>query len=527
MKKYQTLETQVWQSYKNKDYRHAIFLCNEINTQYPNEVNGWLVTAELSLKLNNPKITLAVTNKALQINVNDTLSLFYSTKALISLGNNKEALRKINAIDMTSIQEAGLLTDIGCILQSLNSHELAKEYFLLAIIKQPDSATHHYNIATSYRFFGDLDKAEVHLNKAIKLNPNDAEAHHLRSGLVKQTQENNHIKEIQSTLASNSLSKNSQVKMFYALAKELEDIKDYSLSFKTLKQGADIQHTQVNYEIDKDVALFELIKSNYNANFFQEVHRGYKDSAPIFVLGLPRTGSTLVEQILSQDNSVISAGEINYFNQELTERASRLTTKKPISNEQNIALSTKINFYEVGQSYTQRVNQYLGSDSRFIDKLPNNFLQIGAIKKALPNAKIICMRRNPLDTCYAIYKTLFVNGYPFSYDLVTLAKYYVLFDQLITHWYQQIPDSVYMLNYDELITDPIKNTQNLYDYCQLQWSKECLNFHTGAQVSTTASTTQIRQPIYSSSLEKWRHYQDELKVIIQTFERLGFHHSTA
>jgi len=245
----------------------------------------------------------------------------------------------------------------------------------------------------------------------------------------------------------------------------------------------------------------------------------------IFILGMPRTGTTLVERILASHSAVSSAGELNNFALEMSREAKKLMppqqTQAGVSKQDRVVASTGLDFSLLGQQYIDSTRPLTGNSQRFIDKMPLNFLYTGLIHLALPQAKIIHLQRHPLDTCFAIYKTLFADAYPFSYQLEELGSYYAAYRQLMAHWHQVMPDVIYDQPYETLVTDIEAKTQQLLAYCELPWEPACLDFHTQQQASTTASATQVRQPVYTSSVGKWRKFKDELAPLIKTLESEG------
>jgi len=186
-----------------------------------------------------------------------------------------------------------------------------------------------------------------------------------------------------------------------------------------------------------------------------------------------------------------------------------------------VRLSASIDFAALGDAYIESTRPFTGKTPRFIDKLPLNFLYVGLIRLALPNAKIISVRRHPLDTCYAVYKQLFVDAYPFSYDLEELARYYAAYDRLMQHWSSVTPDAVYTLRYEALVDDFEPEVRRLLAHCGLDFEEACLRFHENKSASTTASTVQVRQPVYRSSVGKWRQYREQLAPLITKLEDEG------
>jgi hypothetical protein len=241
---------------------------------------------------------------------------------------------------------------------------------------------------------------------------------------------------------------------------------------------------------------------------------GFETGEPIFIVGMPRTGTTLVERMLAGHSAVSSAGELHDFSSELVKEISRVSGGKPVPKQEIVAASVKVDFARLGRNYIAAARQAAGgSTAHFIDKLPFNFLYCGLIQRALPGARIIHMMRDPMDTCYAVYKTLFGQAYPFSYDLDELSTYYIAYRRLMDHWRRVMPGKMLDVKYEDVIADPERQARRLVAHCGLDWEQGCLEFHQSDAASTTASAVQIRQPLYSSSVLKWLNYERQLESL--------------
>ncbi|MDP9198107.1 MAG: sulfotransferase, partial [Pseudomonadota bacterium] len=231
--------------------------------------------------------------------------------------------------------------------------------------------------------------------------------------------------------------------------------------------------------------------------------------------------TTLVERILGSHSAVFSAGELNQFSLELIPLVRSTLRTKRASRLEFVAASATVDFRALGEAYIAATRSLRDSRTRFIDKLPFNFLYAGLIHLALPNAKIINLQRHPMDTCYAVYKQLFRDAYPFSYDLDDLGAYYVAYDRLMRHWNAVMPGVIHTIRYEMLVADLEGEAHRLLAYCGLPWEVGCLRFHESAAASTTASALQVRQPIYTSSVGRWRHYERQLEPLRQRLDAAG------
>jgi hypothetical protein len=250
-----------------------------------------------------------------------------------------------------------------------------------------------------------------------------------------------------------------------------------------------------------------------------------ESDAPIFIVGLPRSGSTLVDRIITSHPCVTSAGELRSFALCVVDAAETPSsaggTRSRVPRRELIARSATLDFASLGRRYLERARAEGAPPGRFADKMPLNYLYCGLIERALPRSPIVQVTRTPMAACYAMYKTLFRDGYPFSYDLDELARYYIGYRRLMQHWHANSPARIHRLSYERLVADQLGQTQALLQYCGLPWDNACTRFHLNAAPSTTASAAQIRQPLYDTSVAQWRHYSEELAGLAQQLREAG------
>jgi hypothetical protein len=243
--------------------------------------------------------------------------------------------------------------------------------------------------------------------------------------------------------------------------------------------------------------------------------------APIFIVGLPRAGSTLVERILSSHSQVQAAGELRHFMHAITAAVRKMSESVDPPVGQAITQLAQLDFAALGSDYMARCRPVTGDGRRFTDKMPVNYQHCGLIRRALPNARIVHVARGPLAACYAIYKMLFKDGYPYSYDLWEIAEYYISYRRLMDHWQRTMPGAIHELSYERLVADQPGETRRLLEFCGLEWEDACLDFHLNPAASTTASAHQVRQPIYQSAVNEWRNYAPQLAGLRAHLEAAG------
>ena len=506
---------------RKADPTDAVWACDKLNRDHPTFVPGWNLASQLALRIGDPDAALRAISRALHVEPDLPEWLLQQARCLLALGRREDARNIAQTLSNRLFYSAGLSSEAGLLMSSLEMYEQAELLFLDAVKLESGVAGYYYNLATVQRFLGKLDEAETNLDKTLVLDPGDAGALALRSGLRRQTPESNHLAELTGLLESSARSPRQTVATCYALAKELEDIGDYSRSFTYLKRGADTRREHLNYDVQRDIHTMATIRDVFTESMFTEANTGFINASPIFVIGMPRTGTTLVERILGSHSAVHAAGELNDFALNLVKVARELAGQQAISGSSLVAFSKNIDFTSLGRLYIESARERLPECVHFVDKMPMNFLYAGLIHLALPKAKIIHVERDPMDTCYAIYKTLFENAYPYSYDLPELAHYYVAYKELMAHWHRVMPGLMHTVKYEKLVTDQRSVTQSMLEYCHLSWEEQCLRSHESDGHSATASAAQIRNPVHQESIGRWKHYRNELQPLAGIFLAAG------
>ncbi len=493
------------------DLRQALEAGQDLNRQHPDYAYGWYLASWLLRKAQRLPDALRTIDRALALEPSDRFRL-HRARCLLEAGDMAGAVAAAGELRGRPLADAVLHGELGTLLYRVGDHAGALEHYSAAIDLDQGSAEFHFNRAAVRRYLGDAAGAEQDFDAAIALRPDEHEAYNGRAQLRKQTAAHNHVAQLRETIAR-TRSPAGLVQLHYALAKELEDIEDYPASFASLRQGATLKRSLMRYDVATDLGIVDRICEVYTADRFAGHVEGFDSAEAIFVIGMPRTGTTLVERILGSHPDVCAAGELNEFGLELTRRVSALAAGRALSRSEFVAATARMDFRALGQRYLERVRPYRDGRPVFIDKLPFNYLYAGLIHLALPQAKIVSVRRNPLDTCYAVYKQLFKDAYPFSYDLTELGKYYAAYDRLMRHWDAVMPGVVLTVHYEDVVADVRGQAQRLLQHCALGWDERCVRFHENARASTTASALQVRQPVYDTSIGRWRRYADQLEPL--------------
>ena len=436
-------------------------------------------------------------------------------RLLVQVRRDAEALLAADRAVALKPTDALTLDTIGCVYSRLGAHDRAAPLFAAAVAQQPDHVQMRYNLASSLGFLGRFEEAAVNYEALIAIDPGYTRAHFALSALKKQSGASNHIKRLEALLPGvrNSV---EHLHLRYALAKECEDLSEHDASFRHLDAANRPRKAELGYTIDSDQKLFARLMEQFaREDYFFDARRDAADAAaPIFVFGMPRTGTTLVDRILSSHPLVESAGELQVM-QIVIKRLTATATRVAL-DPQTVDAAGRLAPARVGADYLQGAAPHRRTSRRFIDKLPLNFLYAGYIARALPGAKLICLRRDPLDTVWSNYRHLFATGYSYynySFDLMDTARYYVLFDRLMRFWEQRFPGRILQVQYESLVDNQEVQTRRLLQHCALPWDEACLSFHENPYAVATPSATQVRQPLYRNALGRWRLYERHLQPV--------------
>lgn len=507
------------QSIDAHDFRKALAICQMLNRLHPDYPYGWYLASFLMQKVRHHADAIRAIDRALQLSYLDKYQL-HKARCHFEANDLAGAIAAAGILKDKSFIDPLLHSQLGSLLHLLGDQASALVHYSKAIELDADNADHYFNRAAVQRYFGDVAGAEAGFDKAIALKPDEFEAYNGRAHLRTQTRERNHIAQLRDVIAR-TRSPVGLVHLYYALSKEQEDLGEFEAAFASLKLGADTKRRHMQYSVDTDLQIMTKICEVYGLEMFNGQIRGFDNPDPIFVLGMPRTGTTLVERILGSHSGVFSAGELNNFSLELIRLVGKAQGPKRPSRLEFVAATVALDFKALGEAYIQSAQPLRDGSPYFIDKLPFNFLYAGLIHLALPRAKIINLQRHPMDTCYAVYKQLFRDAYPFSYDLDELGQYYIAYHRLMLHWNTVMPGVIHTMRYETLVADIEGESRRLLEYCGLPWEDQCLRFHENTQASTTASALQVRQPIYATSIGKWRHYARQLESLRMRLEGAG------
>ena len=436
--------------------------------------NGFLGRALIWKTLNHHEKALADLNKAVSLNPS-------SSKALLNRGAVKKALGRLDE-SLADLQKA--------------------------IALQPDLAEAHNNLGNTLKILGKFQEAEKSYIKALALKPEYAEAHRTFANIKTFHSQDEQYSKMRELYLNHNIPDEDRCHINFGLAKACEDLGDFEQAYFHYNEGNAIRKKILNYDISQDTRLFKALKSKYPqiSKVFLESDNVAHKFTPIFILGMPRSGTTIVEQIVSSHPEVTGAGELDFISQ----------FGHNLANGESEINSTLL--AEFRADYLEKI-KHLASGNEFItDKMPQNFRYIGLIATALPEAKIIHVKRDPAAVCWANYKTFFPSeGLGYCFSIEDTIHYIRLYEDLMEFWGSELRNKIHTLNYEQLTVNQEKETKRLIDYIGLDWHEACLSPQDNKRGVSTASSIQVRQKVYQGSSQKWKKYEPFLNGAFDQF----------
>lgn len=445
--------------------------------------------------------------------------------AIVDLGNTlKEQSRYEEAIDCfrqatrlepTNVKAhfllASTLSPAALNYDAIESYERVLEL-------RPRHAGAMLGLGHMLKTVGRQDDAIKAYRDCIEVKPDKGEIYWSLANLKTYRLTDEDIQEMESRVDKEGIGDESRVNFLFALAKAHEDSGDFDRAWEYYSRGNATRRMLEHYDPVGTEVKNDAIVEVFSTDFVEKsAGLGYPDESPIFIVGLPRSGSTLIEQILASHSMVEGTSELPYVQQ--VARTLDRNRADGINFPRALLELEERHFRALGKDYLDRAQMHrLERTPHFIDKMPNNFPSVGFIHLMLPNAKIIDARRYPLDSCLSCYRQLFGQGQPFTYDLTDIGEYFLQYQRMMDHWHEVIPGRVLTVQYEDVVTDFETQVRRLLDYCGLPFEEACLRFHDTDRPVRTASSEQVRQPIYSRSIHFWRNHEKHLDELIEVLQ---------
>tara|TARA_B100000700_G_scaffold309512_1_gene388758 strand:- start:209 stop:1732 length:1524 start_codon:yes stop_codon:yes gene_type:complete len=489
--------------YKSKKYSEAVALCKELIESNPKIGFLYNLMGIIMFELNRLDEAIDFYKKGIKVEPN--FALIYSNLGNVYKSQNKidEAEKNYKkAIDIDKkIPEPH--NNLGNLLRTENKYEEAIKSYNKAIEINNNFFWAYYNLATTYTALGNYKKANEFLEKTIKINPFFCPAHRSLSRVKKYKINDKHLHEMQKIYKNKNINEIQKKELAFAIGKAYEDIGDYISSFEYYKEGNHLHRKLINFSIDDEKKDFDSIKEIYSFELLKKVEKNNKVTPKIiFIIGMPRSGTTLVEQIISSHPEVYGCDELNFI---------------PDLYEKNInvnKLDQKI-LLDIGNEYISKINKVSNNSLVVTDKLPINFKWLGFIKLILPNSKIIHCIRNSKDNCFSIFKSFFPSKINFAFKIEEIVEFYNLYLELMEHWNKVIPNDIFNIRYENIIKNPDIEIKKIINACELKWNDQCLKFYNNKRPIKTSSDTQARSKIYSTSINSWEKYEKNLNKYLK------------
>jgi tetratricopeptide (TPR) repeat protein len=496
--------------------------CKRLIELAPRHADAWFLAAVCALRRGHPSMALERFDKATAFEAGRADYWGHRAHCLALLGRHAEARISVDRAAALPIADAATRDMLGNVLVRLGLHAEAVVEFDTAARQSPRQPRYQYNLATALMHCGDLAAAETAYERALEIDPDLAWAHLALAHMLESAPPAGRVGQLEAALERARGDVDRELVIRQALARTLEASGDTTAAFAHWAEGKSARKDRIGYTIEEDRFLFSTIERLFEASTEADPRPGAASTAPVFVIGMPRSGTTLVERILSSHSAVTPGGEMTYFADAVKEAGG--SRNGHLIDVDALGPALAGDPAAIGTRYLERVRATIGDSEYFVDKQPLNFFFVGFICRSLPNAKIVCLRRNPLDTCLSNFRHLFALGsryYRYTLSLADMAEYVALFEKLMAHWDRLFPGAVYHLQYEALVADPDAEIRRLLAFIELRFEPRILSFHRNEAPVSTASLVQVRRPIYQDSVGAWRRYARELEPLRRRLEELG------
>ncbi|QKX17072.1 sulfotransferase [Microbulbifer sp. YPW1] len=509
------------QALNRGDMRSLHQCCREILQREPGHSDAWFLISIATAAAGQLNKALEMIERALQKAPRNEEYLSQKARYCAQLNRYAPAIQAADAAMAEKPQRALILDTLGVVYAKFDEHNKAITPLRQAVALSPDNAQFQFNLGSTEQFLGNQEAARNAYRKSIELKPDFARARWALSELEKNTRNSDKRDTLQSALEKPGLSAEDQLYLSHALARHYEQGGLYRDAFSVLAEAKSRYRQKSGYTFAQDAELFSSIKSAFPVDTAGESENDL-GAESVFILGMPRSGTTLVEQIIASHSQVATLGELHEF--PLIIKQHSATSSPQALSPEVVSAALRSAPEEIAKDYIERCRERGQNSARSIDKLPMNFLYIGFILRSLPRAKIVTLERHPLDVCLSNYRQLFsfnFRYYHYHYSLSDTARYICAYQDLMAHWKSIFGDRIYTVNYEGLTENPERESREMMQYLDLPWEHGCLNFYRSENAVSTASSVQVRQPIYRDAVERWKKYEKELAPAIEIFSRAG------
>ena len=486
-------------------------IVRELLKEYPVDVSAIRVLADIGIKVGQLKDARNLLERCLELAPDFHAARHSYALVLIRLQKPEAALQEAEKLLILEPNNPNFLTLKGSILVRIGEHSEAIRVYEKVLKNYPNQARAQMSYGHTLKTVGRLDESIEAYRKCIRLSPEVGEAYWSLANLKTFRFSAEDLANMRKQVTAEGGDADDQAHLAFALGKALEDSGEYDESFHFYRRGNAIRRIEHRHNPKINVLdSVRQVRTLDKAFFEQRKDWGCQSPKPIFIVGLPRAGSTLLEQILASHSQVEGTTELQDIIA-ISRQLGGRSRKNPSGKYPEVLRQmTADQFAELGEGYLETTRIQRSGKPFFIDKMPNNFRHIGLIHLLLPNSKIIDARRHPMGGCFSGFKQLFANGQTFTYGLEDIGKYYRDYVRLMDHWDAVLPGRVYRVQYEEMVSDTDTQIRALLDYCELDFEEQCLRFYETERAVRTPSSEQVRKPIYKEGLEQWRNYETHL-----------------
>ena len=480
--------------------------------KYPRQMPFYNLLALSNRELGNFSLAIKILKSALEINSNNHTVINNLGSTYRVMGEYSKSENYFKQAMSIKPDDINILINYANLKRDTNDFDESIKFYEKAYEMNNEIATIVINLAGAYQIVGKFDLSKKCLEKFLNNNPDNVLVHKLLSTINDYKIDKNHQNKMLLTLEKNSLSEIDKATLSFSIAKSYDDQKNYKTSFEFFKKANNIQRNLIrNYSSKDEKNLFEKIKNVFkNTDFSNYTDNNYDQNKLFFIIGLPRSGTTLTHQILSSHSKVYGAGELFFLDKFL---AKNINNNDFVSIFKNYSKNNNQTIKKIIENYYSKINFIKTGKKIILDKNPINFQWLGFIKILFPNSKIIHCRRNLKDTALSIYKNSFeINSLRWSNNEDEIIQYMSLYIDLMKFWKQKIPNFIYEVEYNELIENQKLETKKLMEFCNLNWEENCLNFYKVSTPIKTVSLAQARKPIYKTSINSNKKYSSYLKM---------------
>jgi tetratricopeptide (TPR) repeat protein len=502
---------------KVRNFKDAGACCNLVLKYMPKAKEAHFLVGLVAIETADWKTAHHAMNNVVAIDENHAAGWAQLSRIYMQLGQYSNAEKAVEkSIDQAPTDP--LVQDVIGTVFSLLGYQQKALYWFDKACEASGRGAFELSRAKSLTFLGRIDEAKVALERVVQDRPNAAQAHWMLARTQKAV-DSSHIEEMQAQAARDPEGHPNQPFWQYAIGKELEDLERWDDAFNAYSKGASARRKEVAFDEGAEIAMFDALSKTFTKEWFDTARGGHETDAPIFIVGQPRTGTTLIERIITAHSDVASAGELQQFGMAIR-RSVKANTPRTLTPEA-VAEIAGADMKALGELYMHTTRSVRPEAPKFVDKLPANYLYAPLIAAAFPGAKIIHLVRDPIDSCVSSYKQLFAEAYYHSYDLEEMARHHVRYRKLMENWRQVLRNRMLDVVYEDTVQNLEENAKNIIDFIGLEWQDACLDFHKQEGAVTTASAVQVREKAHNRSVGRWQKFEGFLDPVKRILNEEG------